>query len=262
MSESENTLVSEYIEWFKSTFGEKFGNDVLNLNAMYKTGKFNFKKYNRIEPINTNFTKFSISGWAECFRHGLNLRNQDAPGFICSLYHVKYVLIGLEVNQKDFDYHIAYDYYPANGSKSPIFDLYEIFFPDIRVYSYITDIAKCRTKNLNLSRKICKNNVLLKELALLLRFNPEIIFILQGTGVREFFNEYIYEEKKIMSKKTPNKQLFSYTFIQFEKHQVLTYIFPHSSDQNRYLWNELKNLSVKDEIIDIIDNKKIPSSLK
>lgn len=59
-----------------------------------------------------------------------------------------------------------------------------------------------------------------------------------------------------MSEKTPEKQLFSYTSIQFGKLQVLTYIFPHSSDQNRYLWKELKNESIKEEIIDIIDKKK------
>jgi len=96
--------------------------------------------------------------------------------------------------------------------------------------------------------------VLLEELVLLLRFNPDIIFILQGTGVREFFKKKTDKDvKKIMSKKSSKKQLFSYTSIQIGKKQVLTYIFPHSAGHTASLWEEIKETHVKEEIKNIIE---------
>ena len=213
MLESNKPFISQYIKWFESVFGEEIGKKYLNSKGMYKNEPFNFIE-KRIKQIGTNQTEFSISGCTKCIVNGLNIRNQDAPGFIVPLSEIKYVIIGLEVNHKN-DFHIAYDYYPDVGytiAYDKILKKYKDFFSDIKECSYITDIAKCRSTNLNKSRNICRDKVLLEELSILLRFKrrSKIIIILQGTGVRKYFKKIIEKDKKIIfTEKKPKNQLFS-----------------------------------------------------
>lgn len=128
-----------------------------------------------------------------------------------------------------------------------------LFFPQIKEKAYVTDIAKCRSTNLHQSRQNCLEIHFLKELKILLEFNPDLKIIFQGTTVESYFSNDLklfsddLENDEIKSTKN-NKFLFKRRYLLFDNKKIPTVTFPHGASRTSNLWNDIREPNVLDKI--------------
>lgn len=243
----------EYKEWFKNVFGSEATNIILNEDneSLNQDGKFLddwFNLYRRYMLISGENKVYKIKGCLECIndeKYKIAVRKQDCPGFLGQLSENDYIVIGLESNAPQ-EIHIAYDHYP-NGPReqSILFNRIGKLITGFRNHAYVTDIAKCRSTNLHLSRQKCLRRHFITEIDILLRINNKFKVIFQGTGTASYFKNYFIDEeetkeKDIKSKKN-NKLLFGYRQLHICNRKVDAIILPHASIQNSYLWKEIES---------------------
>ena len=245
-----------YKEWFSSIFGPEATEVILDdKNECIRRDEKRlwnfFKIYDRIEPIPGNKNGYTVKGCNTCISKGIIVRKQDCPGFLGKHNEIKYVIIGLEGNIPN-DIHIAFDQFETVKKEHPLFTRLRLFFPQIKEKAYVTDIAKCRSTNLHQSRKNCLETHFLKELKILLEFNPEFKLILQGTTVESYFSNDLkpfshLENDEIKSNKS-NKFLFKRRYLLLDKKEIPTVIFPHGSVRTSNLWKEIEEKEVSANI--------------
>lgn len=240
----------EYREWFETIFGKKATLTILDEEQECISEKNDleafFNSYERIIPKTGN--QYVINGCNECVTKGLIVRQQDTPGFIGKLSKIKYVIIGLEARlPHDMDIHIAFEQFETSKKVHPLFEKLKVVFPDnpdLKKRAYVTDIAKCNSNDFNRSRKKCFKTHFQEELKILLKFNPELKIILQGTKVESYFPkddfEHLKGNKSDNEVKTGKKFLFKRKLLQFEGREIPTILLPHVSKQTSSLWKKIE----------------------
>lgn len=244
----------DYKKWFSSIFGSEATEVILDdkNKCIEKDGKrlldF-FKNYHRVEPIKHIDNGYIIKGCNECILNGIIVRKQDCPGFRGRLNEIKYVIIGLEANIPN-DIHIAFNQFENEEKIHRLFTRLSFFLHDVKEKAYVTDIAKCRSSNLNQSRLICLKKHFFSELKMLLEFNPGIIIVFQGTTVENYFS------KELISFSTPEKDevksgsnfLFKRQYLLFDNKKIQTILFPHGTSRTSYLWKIIMEEEVRAKI--------------
>lgn len=242
----------EYREWFETIFGKEATETILDdtresISTENDLQSF-FKSYERIELIPKTEDQYIIKGCKLCVTKGSIVRQQDAPGFLGKLNEIKYVIIGLETKlPHDMDIHIAFNQFETSKKEHPLFEKLKIIFPDnsdIKDRAYVTDIAKCNSNDLDRSRKKCFKENFQSELKILLKFNPELKIILQGTKVESYFPENDFKPFKGSISdnevKFESKFLFKRKILLFNGKEIPTILLPHASKQTSSLWKKIE----------------------
>lgn len=245
----------KYVEWFKSVFGLEATNFILDaknecIRLDGKSLNQFFKDYKRVQPLEGIEKGYIIKGCNKCIDEGLNVRNQDTPGFLGRINENEYIVIGLEPRIST-DIHIAFDQFETN-SEHRLFKNLKLLFSQIKEKAYITDIAKCMSTNYLESKKICMKTHFISELEILLEINPAFKIILQGTRVESYFNNKLTPFSNVgddeIKAKNGKNLLFRRQYLTLNKKIVPTIVLPHSSRQTLFLWNQIKEPEILSKI--------------
>jgi len=253
--------MTDYIEELNKLYYEMFDSEVVKTFIDEKKGYlnsdtteieklFNKKNYERYVEIETDI--FKINGCLRCIKDlRITVRQQDFPGWIGDIRKCDIMIIGLEakLGNPDMDIHIAYDHYPG-GPVHDLFEKYSQFIPNIKERSYITDIAKCTSSDLDKSRYHCFQIYFLKELEYFVRINPQTIILFQGAKVEEFFikkqNKKIFELKYDHELKGKRSMLFKIGVLKYLDFELPLIYFPHTSGSNTPEWKEIQEEKSKE----------------
>jgi len=278
-------LLKEYLK-------EIYGKEITNRLIM---DKGNREKLKSKKDITTILQKYTEREKLKCFCS--NPQHQDFPGWIGYIRYKngkitnKNILIfGLEISseekiRKDFEkyynikwsaLHIAYDFgYERTFrilSTRPLWRELKILLPlrSILRKIYVTDVAKCFTKDLTISRNTCFKQFFIDELNLFQERN--LIFIFQGRKIKSFFKnyfdfipnktffDYLESKEEILKecgiKKTKNGDyLFELGKFNSNEKKIKKsgkYLqIPHSSQINRWRWKRTKENIENEKLKDL-----------
>lgn len=190
-----NVNESNLRKHFVTIYGKKIVDKILEPNELKLKSpnelKEHFKKYKRWEKISEKVYK--INGCVDCIENKENplaVRNQDFPGWKGLLKDKDLIVIGLEVGpQVNEDIHIAYNLGAKIKDQDRVmYDNVGILLNNFEERAYITDIAKCSSTKLSVSRKKCIEKYFFNELELVSTIiKPGFKVIIQSFDAEKYF---------------------------------------------------------------------------
>jgi len=184
--------------------------------------------YTRYKKFKENL--FLIEGCTDCLKYNVKVLQQDFPGWEGPLKSKDIIVLGLEISPKQKnDIHIAYNL--GNIIETADKSLYEkigAIINNFKQRAYVTDIAKCYSTNIKISRRNCITN-LTEELNLVIKNSAvkKMTIIIQGYGTQEIIEKEFrnisiednFEYYPLIRKGT----------IKFADMKFPLFVFPHTS---------------------------------
>jgi len=246
MNENERSL--------RKHFENLYGNEIVE--RLLEPNELRFKDKNILEEEIENYRRwekfsdnsFKIKGCIYCIEYAddpLAIRNQDFPGWKGLLRNKDLIVIGLEVGpQVKKDIHIAYNLgVKIKNQDRVMYENIGILFENFEDRAYITDIAKCISTKLNISRKKCMERNFFEELELVSKIIKSNFKIIIQSFEAETYFKNINIRMILDARKNPeekSKKLCKFGTIEINNKLVDVIIVPHSGKRVTDKWNMIR----------------------